>query len=183
MSAPRSDSHGSWPGRLRAFFTFRRVFYLGIIFKGLDGLGELLVGLALVFVSPDQIRELVALATRGELSEDPHDFTSNLLVHSTARISHGTTTFLMIYLFIHATVKLVSVFGILRGHRWAYPFALIALGLLTLYQVYDIAVKPTAGIILLTVLDIVIIGLIWREYRNIRSGQIPPMLDPRGSRG
>lgn len=162
--------------KIRNFFTFKRVFYIGIVFKGLDGLGELLIGIALLFISPTQIHELVALATRGELSEDPHDLTANLLLKSTAHISNATTTFLVIYLFIHAIVKLVSVWGILARHRWAYPFALITLSLLTLYQFYDIVVKPSAGIILLTILDIIVLWLIFREYRKIREGEDPGMV-------
>lgn len=161
----------------QALTTFKRFFYLGIILKGLDGLAELLIGVALIFISPEQIRELVALATRGELSENPHSLPAHLLLKSTEHISHATTTFLVVYLLIHAVVKLVSVWGILAHHRWAYPFALVTLSLLTLYQFYDIFRKPSIGIILLTVLDIIILWLIWREYQQIRAGRDPGMVE------
>lgn len=172
-----SELHSPLLHRVRAFFTFKRVFYIGIIFKGLDGVIELITGVALLFVSPSQIHELVALATRGELSEDPHDLVATLLLKSTSHFTQGTTTFLIIYLGIHAVVKLVSVAGILLKQLWAYPFALITLSLLTLYQVYDIVTKPSVGIVLLTILDIVILWFIAREYKQIREGRDPKMVE------
>ena len=165
-----------YPSWFRAYFTFKRVFYIGIILKGLDGAIEALTAIALVFVTPAQIHLLVSLVTRNELAEDPHDFISNLIITSTSGFNHSTIMFLVIYLSIHALVKLVSVIGILTKQRWAYPFALITLGLLTLYQFYEILVRPTLGIILLTILDLVIIWLIAREYRNIENGRDPGMV-------
>lgn len=162
--------------RIRDWFTFKRVFYIGIFFKGLDGTFELIAALALIFIRPDQIHALVVFLTRNELTEDPHDFLANLFLRSTSHITHGTTTFLIIYLGIHAAVKLISVLGILLKHAWAYPFALITLSLLTLYQFYDIIRKPSFGIIFLTVLDLIVLWLIAREYKRIREGGDPSMV-------
>lgn len=156
---------------IRAYFTFRRVFYIGLIFKGLDGGIELFTALALLFISPTQIHALVVFATRGELLEDPHDIIANFLLKQTSHISHAATTFLIVYLLIHAAVKLISVLGIIFKQLWAYPFALIALSLLTLYQFYDIAMKPSVGIVLLTLLDLIVLWLIAKEYQRIRVGK------------
>lgn len=163
--------------RLRSYFTFKRVFYIGILLKGLDGAIEALTAGALFFITPSQIHDLVTLLTRNELAEDPHDLLSNIIVHSISGFNHGTVVFLVVYLSIHALVKLVSVIGILTRQRWAYPFALITLGLLTLYQVYEIIVRPTLGIVLLTILDLIIIWLIAREYQNIERGEDPGMVE------
>lgn len=162
--------------KVRAYFTFKRVFYIGLILKGVDGAIELLTAIALFFIHPDQIHELVVFATRGELLEDPHDFIANLLLSSTRNISHGVATFLIIYLLVHAAVKLIAVIGIISKQLWAYPFALITLGLLTMYQFYDIIVKPSAGIALLTIIDIIVLWLIAREYWRICAGEDPNMV-------
>jgi uncharacterized membrane protein len=45
-----------------------RLFVIGIIGKGLNGLAELVGGLLLLFVTPENIHRLVAVLTRGELS-------------------------------------------------------------------------------------------------------------------
>ena len=50
-----------------------RVFEVGIILKGLNGLAELVGGLLLLLATPESIRRLAVVLTQGELSEDPHD--------------------------------------------------------------------------------------------------------------
>ena len=144
---------------------FDKVFEGGIIIKGIDGLLEFLAGLMALFVSPLSLHNFVSWVTHRELVGDPHDKFATLLVHATNRYSSNGRVFLIIYLWLHAAIKLVAVIGILRDLRWAYPFSLISLGLLTMYQFYDIFfVKMSLGMILLTIFDIAILWLIWREY-------------------
>lgn len=144
-----------------------KVFEGGIILKGLTGLAEFITGFVLLFVSPAQIQSFVTLITQRELIEDPHDKIANLLVSATSHISSGGRTFLIVYLWLHAAIKLIAVIGILKNQMWAYPFSLIALGALMLYQIYTILfVKVSIGMILLTIFDIFILLLIWREYKK-----------------
>jgi uncharacterized membrane protein len=158
---------GSWfhPKNL-----FDKVFEYGILIKGIDGLIELFTAIALIFLSPQRLQGLVVFATHRELAHDPHDFISNFLLHASLQFTNSGRLFLIIYLMIHAAVKLVSVFGLLRNKMWAYPFALISLGALTLYQVYDIIfVKGSILVIILTIIDIAILALIWREYQKVKA--------------
>lgn len=156
----------SWyhPGNL-----FDKIFEGGIILKGIDGALEFLGGLLVLFVSPTTLHRFIAFVTHRELIQDPHDKIANLLVHATSHYADGGRTFLVIYLWIHAAIKLIAVFGILKNLLWAYPFSLISLGILMLYQVYTIFfVKASLGMILLTIFDVLILWLIWREYGKIR---------------
>ena len=57
-----------------------RAYKIGILIKGLDGLQELAGGGALLLTSRPAIRQAVALLTRQELIEDPHDFVANHLL-------------------------------------------------------------------------------------------------------
>jgi len=148
-----------------------KVFEGGIIIKGVTGLLEFLGGLLLLFVTPAQIHQLIALVTQRELLEDPHDRVANLLVQATSHFSSGGQAFAIAYLWIHATIKLIAVIGILRNQLWAYPFSLITLGVLMVYQLYSIVfVRLSVGMILLTVFDVFILWLIWREYGKVRAG-------------
>jgi uncharacterized membrane protein len=152
---------------------FDKVFEGGIILKGIDGALEFLGGLLVLFVSPVTLHSFIAFVTHRELVENPHDKVANLLIHSTSHYSDGGRTFLIIYLWIHAAIKLIAVIGILKNYLWAYPFSLISLGLLVIYQLYDIFfVKASVGMILLTIFDVIILGLIWREYGKIRKEQV-----------
>lgn len=148
---------------------FDKVFEGGIILKGVDGLLELLGGLLVLFISPARLHGFIDFATHRELVEDPHDKIANLLIHATRHYSDGGRAFLAVYLLIHAAIKLIAVVGILKNWLWAYPFSLISLGLLALYQLYTIFfIKASVGIILLTTFDAVILVLIWREYGKMR---------------
>ena len=149
---------------------FDKVFEGGIILKGIDGLLEFLGGLLVLFISPARLHSFIDFVTHRELAQDPHDKIANLLIHMTRHYADGGRTFLVVYLWIHAAIKLTAVIGILKNQLWAYPFSLASLGLLVVYQLYTIFfVKASAGMILLTVFDVVIIGLIWREYGKVRA--------------
>jgi uncharacterized membrane protein len=151
-----------------------KAFEGGVILKGIDGALELVAGLLMFFVSPQQLHSFVAAVTQRELLEDPHDRVANLLLQSTSHFSNGSKTFFIVYLWIHAIVKLVAVVGLLRNKMWAYPFSLITLGLLMLYQVYSIVfVKVSIGMVLLTIFDAIVLWLIWREYLKVRAGRLP----------
>ena len=60
------------------------------------------------------------------------------------------------------------VIGLLKNKLWAYPASLIALGLFVLYQLYRFSYTHGAGLIVLTVFDLLVMSLIWHEYRLVR---------------
>ncbi len=149
-----------------------KIFSVGILIKGIDGLIELVTAIALIFIQPRMVHNLVAFATHDELMKNPNNFIANFILTAGSHFTEGTRIFLIVYLLIHAAVKLIAVIGILRNKLWAYPFSLIALGILTLYQVYDIVfISVSIGMILLTIFDVFILWLIWREWGKIRAQQ------------
>ncbi|MGV8966828.1 MAG: DUF2127 domain-containing protein [Cellulomonas sp.] len=145
-----------------------KVFEGGIILKGVSGLAEFLAGLLLLLTSPATINGFLAFLTQREIAEDPHDKLASFILHSADHFNSGAKTYAVAYLWVHATVKLVAVVGILRNQLWAYPFSLITLGLLMIFQIYSMTVRFSTGMLLLTVFDGLIIGLIWREYSKVR---------------
>ena len=151
-----------------------RIFEIGIIAKGLNGLAEVIGGLLLLFVTPDAIRHLAGAVTQGELSEDPHDFIATHLLHTANGLTGDAVLFGAIYLLIHGLVKVVLVVALLLNKLWAYPWMIGVLLLFIGYQLYRIALHPTAGLVALTVFDVVIVALTWREYTRQRAGQACP---------
>jgi uncharacterized membrane protein len=142
-------------------------FDIVLVLKGLDGLFELVGGILLLVISPDSINHFVQRLTQHELSQDPNDFLAHHLLKLTANL-HNTQTFGAVYLLTHGVVKLVLVYGLLRRQRWAYPFAFVFLGGFVVYQLYRMTYAPSAGLALLTVFDLLIIWLTWREFRRTR---------------
>lgn len=142
----------------------RRAFQFGVILKGFDGILELSGGVALLFTSQPVIRRLVGFLTHEELIEDPHDFFANLLVHLSQQLSVQTEHFAGIYLLGHGVIKTGLAIGLLRGVSWSYPAALLFLMAFIFYQLYRISHTHSITLSLLTAFDLVIVGLIWREW-------------------
>lgn len=144
------------------------VFLIGVLFKGLDGLLELAGGVLLLFVTPEQVRGAARRATSGELAEDPHDVVANLILQGASHLHSRSVGFIAAYLLLHGLVKLAIVVALLVGTRRIYPWAMAALGAFLVFQLYELVVKPSVGVAVLTVLDAVIIWLTWREWRRGR---------------
>lgn len=143
---------------------FDKVFEGGLIIKGVLAAGEFFSGLLLLFVSPTAIHRFLAFITQQRLSENPHDKLAHFVLHSADSLNVSNKGFVVAYLWVLAAIKLTAVIGILRGILWVYPFALVTLGLIMLFQVYTIAVDASFGLIVLTVFDVCVLAMIWREY-------------------
>jgi uncharacterized membrane protein len=143
-----------------------RTFRVILILKGLDGVLELVGGILLLLVSPQQIGSIARLLTQHELSEDPHDLIANALVHATGNLSASASLFGAIYLLLHGLVKVVLVWAVLQEKLWAYPWMIAFLLVFIAYQLYKILVSFSWGMALLTAFDIFIVWLTWREYRR-----------------
>jgi uncharacterized membrane protein len=76
--------------------------------------------------------------------------------------------FYAFYLLSHGLIKIFLVAGLLRNKLWAYPAALVVMSLFILYQLYRYTYTQSFGLIVLSVFDIVVIALIWHEYRILR---------------
>ncbi len=145
-----------------------RVFEVAIIGKGLNGVAEVVGGLLLLFTTPSRLHHLVAVITQGELSEDPHDLIATRLLHTANGLTGDAVLFGAVYLLLHGVVKVVLVVALLQNRLWAYPWMIGVLLAFIGYQIYRIALHPTIGLVGLTVFDILIVALTWREYRQQR---------------
>jgi uncharacterized membrane protein len=157
---------------------FDKTFDITLILKGLDGLLELVDGILLIAISPETINRFAHWLTQHELSQDPHDFFAHRLLKLTSNL-HNTQLFGAIYLLTHGLVKIIIVIGLFRREHWAYYVAFVFLGGFVIYQLYRMTYAPSIGLALLTVFDLFIIWLTWREYRRMRSHRaMPPALAP-----
>jgi uncharacterized membrane protein len=151
------------------------LFKIGVVIKGIDGALEAMAGVALLFTSMTALRSLVDWLTAGELQEDPTDFVANHLVDFFHHLSINTKHFASIYLLTYGLVKVGLVTGLLRGKLWAYPTALAVLGLFLCYQIYRLTHTHSLGLGLVSLLDLVILALIWRDYQYLKTRRKPGM--------
>jgi len=143
-----------------------RIFEIGIILKGLDGILETIGGLLLVAVTPATINTLVSRVTQHELSEDPNDFIANHLLGYAHGLTGTAVTFAALYLLVHGIVKIVLVAALLRNQIWAYPWMIGFLLIFIFYQLYRLVLSITFGLSALTIFDPVMVWLTWREWRK-----------------
>jgi uncharacterized membrane protein len=145
-----------------------QIFQVSVLLKGAHALIECLGGIALALVSTSRIANFVNAITQDELIKDPNDFVATHLLTMAHNFSVQTQHFYAFYLLSHGLVKVALVVGLLREKLWAYPASLIVLALFVLYQLYRFSYTHGLGLIVLTLFDIVVMGLIWHEYGLMR---------------
>jgi uncharacterized membrane protein len=145
-----------------------RIFTISVLLKGAHALIECIGGLALALISTSAITELVNALTQEELIEDPNDFVAAQLLTLAQNFTVSTQYFYAFYLLSHGVIKVFLVIGLLRNKLWAYPVSLVVLGLFIVYQLYRFSYTHGFGLIVLTVFDVFVMGLIWHEYRLVR---------------
>ena len=145
-----------------------QLFEVSVLLKGAHAVIECIGGLALALTSNSVIAAWVARLTQDELHEDKADFVANNLLAWAQGFSVATQHFYAFYLLSHGVVKLALVAGLLMRKLWAYPASLAVMTLFIAYQLYRYTFTHSAGLIVLTVFDLVVMALIWHEYQLLR---------------
>lgn len=167
MSTPdRLSARGRGPRNWR--HALDETYRVGLVIKGLDGLLETVAGVLLIAISASTLDRWAHQLFHHELLEDPNDFAARHVLQVTAGL-RTTRTFGAVYLISHGVAKLVMVAGLWTRRRWAYPFALVFLLAFVAYQIYRMTFDPSVGLALLTVFDVFIIWLVWRDAREHRA--------------
>lgn len=143
-----------------------KAFRISLYIKGLDGLLEIIGGIILLVIEPEQVNRFAHWLTQGELSEDPHDFIANHILKTAHDLTGASLTFGAAYLLSHGIVKIVLIVEVIRGHLWAYVGLIAVTALFVIYQTYRMAVKFSLSLLLLTIFDLLIIYLTQKEYRK-----------------
>lgn len=146
------------------------LFLVSVWFKGLDGLLELIGGIALFAVTPGLILHVIRFLTQDEIAEDPRDLIANALRRSARHLTFATEHFMAVYLLVHGVVKVVLVWALLARVLVAYPISMVIFACLIVYQLYRYTFTHGAGLLFLSGLDFVVIALIFLEYRALRQG-------------
>jgi uncharacterized membrane protein len=148
--------------------TLHTLFLVSVWIKGIAGLVETVAGTLCFFVTPGILKSFVVLLTAPELSEDPDDWIATTLSHAVQHISADSMLFAAAYLIVHGLIKLFLVQSLLLGRLWAYPLSLWFLAAFIVYQCYRYLHTHSISLVLLTVLDLAVVFLIWREYQSRR---------------
>ena len=143
-------------------------FEIMLLFKGLFAFFEILSGIAMFFLSPDRMNRIIEFISKEELYEDPKDLLMNYIAVFGQNFSISAQYFAVFYLLSHGIIKFIVILLLWRKKLWAYPLSIVMfIGFIT-YQIYRYTHTYSVMLLILTVLDIVMIGLTVLEYRNIK---------------
>lgn len=145
---------------------FHDSFLIGIWFKAAVGALQLIAGIAVLAVSQVALAAWVARWTTPELTEEPHSHIAIWLNSGVSDLGAGSRTFVTIYLISHGVIKLALIWAMLRRKMWAYPLSMWVIGSFIAYQLYRFASTHSMSLVVLSVLDAVVVYLIWHEYRT-----------------
>jgi uncharacterized membrane protein len=160
------DCRVKWRDRL-----WHWAFEIGIWFKGIDGTLEMFGGILFLVASPHAVNHFVVMLTQDELDGDSDDWIFYALRNAAHHLSGLGKLIAGAFLIGHGGVKFFLAIGILRGKLWCYPTAIIVLGTFILLQIGRMGFHFSWLMLFLTFIDIVIILLIWHEYRYVKRRQ------------
>ncbi len=158
-------AHAAAPGEARQR-RIHRIFQVGVALKAIDGVLELAAGVLAVFAG--SIAEPIERLARRESIAGRRDALAHAIQRYVPYIAHHAHVFAAVYLFSHGAVKVVLAIALLKNRLWAYPAALIVFALFVLYQLFRYTQTHSISLLVLTVLDVIIIGLTWHEWRVVK---------------
>lgn len=142
-----------------------KLFDIVVILKGLNGLLELVGGLALLLIPTGAILSWVDYLTHSELLSDPTDFFANSFVHWATNFGHDTQVFAAVYLLFHGIAKSGLAALLLLGQKIAYPIAIVLFTAFVCYAGYRLHLHWSWALAAFVAFDVFTIGVIAREWR------------------
>ncbi|WP_158890958.1 DUF2127 domain-containing protein [Amycolatopsis anabasis] len=146
-----------------------RWFRVAIAIKGLDGGLQLLGGLLLALLPASAITGFAhAVVTRDLLGDPAGTLARHLRTAAENFADGGTKTFAVAYLLAHGVIKLGLVVALAREFRPAYPVAAVVLAAFVVFEIVRAVHTHSIALPFFAALDLVIIVLVLREYRQLR---------------
>ncbi|MDQ2988171.1 MAG: DUF2127 domain-containing protein [Pseudomonadota bacterium] len=147
--------------------TIRAAFKASLFFKAAFALAEIVASVFAYVATKKFVVDLVQSITAAELTEDPRDFVATNLFRAAQEMSMNSQYFVAAYLLTHGVVKLWLIRGLWQKKLGYYPAAIMVFGFFIVYQMYRYSVAPSLPLLLITILDIAVIGLTWIEYKHL----------------
>lgn len=140
-----------------------RLFVVSLFCKAANAFIQIVLGIFLLCTT--EVASTVLMLAKNELIEDPDDFISSHVIGLISHVPPSTQMFGALYLLSHGVIKGFLVWGLIKNKLWAYPASLGVFSLFIVYQLIRFASTHSVFLILLTIFDILVIVLVWHEYR------------------
>jgi len=147
--------------------TLHAVFEVSLLGKAALAVLEIAGGIAALLVPQAAVLRLAQRIAHEELVEGRRDVIIDHLAQWAQGFSISARHFMAFYLLSHGVIKLWLIIGLLQGKRSYYPIAIAIFGAFIAYQLYRFHYTHSIGLIVITILDALVIGLAWYEYRHV----------------
>ncbi len=147
-------------------------FRWSVIIKLVLAILEVLSGVFFFVVNQHVITQFLFDVTQEELREDGTDFIATHLLQVASQFSLGSKPFIAAYLLSHGLVKLYLLYGLWKQKLFSYPLSALLFFVFLLYQVYRYQFTHATWLLILSVFDVIFIGLIVYEYKVLRESGI-----------
>lgn len=153
---------------MKKVFSTHILYLAALAVKAFDGLLELIGSMVILIIDPSKWSGYLGFIFRKELIEDPNDLVANFLINNVGQLGASIQVSGFLYLLSHGLIKIFLVVSLLKKKHWAYPVSEIVLSLFVIYQTYLFAHSGSIIILFLNAVDILLMVLIWIEYKKIK---------------
>lgn len=144
-----------------------RLFQIAVILKGINGVLEIIGGTALLLVGSHRINTFLDMLTSGQLEDSPHSLLLKLLTHNGITRHVPPVSFAVMYLLVNGIAKIAIVTALMKRKRKVFPYAIAFLTIFVIYGLARLVTHHSIALAIAMAIDIVVIALIWREYKAL----------------
>lgn len=142
-----------------------KLFKTGVLIKLGIAIIEIIAGLAFYFMSYETMNAVVT-AVLHVVIKNPNSGAWNLVNSGFRDLVVYSTSFWAFIFLSHGVTKILLTQGLLRNKMWAYIGSLIVFSYFIINQIYQALRNPSFALEFITVFDIVVVFLIFYEYRH-----------------
>jgi len=143
-------------------------FDVVLLLKSIFAIVEIIGGIAMFFMTPERVNNVIHWFSKSELHEVPNDFFINLIVNFGHHFTTGTQYLAAIYLLSHGLIKIITLFLLWRKILWSYPLSVVVFLGFIIYQLNEFATRHSIFMIIVSIVDVIMIVLTILEYRNLK---------------
>ena len=143
-----------------------RLYLFSLWLKAFDAAIEALCGIAIFFVTIEQVHTFIHWILHLRIFADPGDRKTVFVQHLLTGLPLDSREFLGIYLVLHGGLKIAIVAGLLSRKLLAYPFGLLGLGAFVIYEVTEYFTHHHTSILIMAFFDVFIMIMVAREWRE-----------------
>jgi uncharacterized membrane protein len=145
---------------------YHRLFRWGVSIKLAVSFFEIMLGVALTFLSYEAIKQFIFFFAGNEIAESPRDFFWDYAARGYHTATAAPESFWAFLFISHGVVKLFLAWGLWKEKLWSFPLSAVVFSGFVVYQLYQLTYLNSFFLWLITVFDIALIVLILREYRR-----------------